>query len=95
MSRIANKPVVVPKGVDVNINGSLIRAKGPKGEMTLDVHPTVSVAMEENELNVSHAKSADVAMAGTMRALLNNIIQGVSNGFEKKLETGRSQRERY
>lgn len=86
MSRIANKPVEVPSGVDIKIDGQNVTAKGSKGEMSLALHPTVQVVQEDAALKVQAEGKSAVAMAGTMRSLLNNIVVGVSQGFEKKLE---------
>ena len=86
MSRVAKLPIEIPAGVEVKINGQEFYAKGSKGEMNMVLHDTVSVAQEEKILSVSPKSVGDYAMAGTMRALLNNIITGVSAGFEKKLE---------
>jgi len=88
MSRVAKNPIEVPKGVDVNINGQEVSAKGPKGNESLTLHSDVSLAMEDGVLGIkvnSESKGA-IAMAGTMRALVNNLVIGVSTGFEKKLE---------
>ena len=86
MSRIANQPVVIPSGVEVKIDGQNVSAKGSKGEMVLALHPTVNVVQEDAELKVQANGKSAIAMAGTMRSLLNNIVVGVSQGFEKKLE---------
>ncbi len=86
MSRVAKAPVAVAKGVDVKINGQHVTVKGSKGTLELDVHPSVSVSLEDGSLSVAPAKDADWAMAGTMRALLGNMVQGVSEGFQKKLQ---------
>jgi large subunit ribosomal protein L6 len=88
MSRVAKQPIEVPKGVDITINGQSVSAKGPKGNETLVLHRDVSAALDDGTLGVKPAndsKSA-VAMAGTMRSLLNNLVLGVTAGFEKKLE---------
>lgn len=88
MSRIANNPVSIPNGVDVNISGNLITIKGSKGELSHEIHPLVSVQQEENELKTtvnSNSKQAK-ALSGTTRALIQNIVTGVSEGFERKLE---------
>jgi large subunit ribosomal protein L6 len=87
MSRIANKPIEMPSGVDLKINGQNISAKGPKGELSITVHDDVTFEQNDNVLSfksVRNDKSA-VAMTGTMRSLVNNIVTGVSQGFEKKL----------
>lgn len=88
MSRVANSPVDIPGGVTVEISGQKVSAKGPKGNSDLTVHDLVKVVVEDNQLKVagSNSEKKTVAMAGTMRALLNNLISGVSTGFEKKLE---------
>ena len=86
MSRIAKQPVVIPSGVDVKLNGQHLAVKGSKGEMSMNVHDDVCVEHNDNEINVQIEKSKNIAMAGTMRALINNLVVGVSDGFEKKLE---------
>ena len=86
MSRVANQPVVVPSGVDVKLNGQHLAVKGSKGEMSMDIHDDVVVEYNDSEINVLVAKSKNIAMAGTMRALISNLVVGVSDGFEKKLE---------
>ena len=87
MSRIANAPVSLPSGVDVTLAGQLIKVKGSKGELEWSVHELVSVAQEDAQLKVAaNEKSKQaVALAGTTRALLNNMVTGVTDGFEKKL----------
>ncbi len=88
MSRVANSPVEIPGGVTVEISGQKVSAKGPKGNLDLDVHGLVSVVQEDNTLRVkgNDAEKKTIAMAGTMRSLLHNMISGVNTGFEKKLE---------
>jgi len=85
MSRVANNPIEVPKGVDVSIAAGRVDVKGPKGNLSLDLHPTVSVEQEDNEIRVKWSTNKDLAMAGTFRALVNNMVTGVSEGFQKKL----------
>ena len=87
MSRIANAPVSLPSGVDVTLAGQLIKVKGSKGELEWSVHELVSVAQEDAQLKVAaNEKSKQaVALAGTTRALINNMVTGVTDGFEKKL----------
>lgn len=87
MSRVAKNPVAVPSGVEVKLDGSLLSIKGPKGQLKLNVHPLVAInngngAMTFQPQNTSG--SAD-ALAGTHRALVNNMVKGVTKGFEKKL----------
>ncbi len=86
MSRVANNPVAVPSGVEVKISGHIVQIKGPKGALSVDIHRTVSVSQEDNVLRFAAQTKYDRAMAGTMRALVNNMVVGVSNGFERKLE---------
>ncbi len=86
MSRIANKPVELPTGVEIKLDGQNVTAKGKVGEMVLAVHPTVKVMQEEKTLTVQAETPSAIAMAGTMRSLLDNLVVGVSKGFEKKLE---------
>ena len=88
MSRIANKPIALPNGVEVNINGQAIAVKGPKGKMNFNVHSSVSTSLAENTLTVgvNQKTSAATALAGTTRAIVNNMVVGVSSGFEKKLQ---------
>lgn len=88
MSRIAKSPVPVVSGVEVQIAGQSLTVKGPKGSMTMAVHDDVAVEQDGGEIKFtprSESKPA-WAMAGTMRALANNMITGVSQGFEKKLQ---------
>ncbi len=85
MSRIANKPVEIPSGVEVNINGQTVSVKGKNGALSIDMHKNVQVVQDGNKLKFSGRDSA-IAITGTMRSLTNNIIVGVSQGFEKKLE---------
>ena len=87
MSRIANNPITIPSGVEVNINGNSLTVKGSKGELKHDAHPLVSVKKEDTVLKLvanDNSKSAK-ALAGTTRALLQNIVTGVNKGFERKL----------
>ena len=88
MSRIAKAPIAVASGVDVKIDGDQITVKGSKGTLEMMVHPDVGVALEGGELHVKprNEKKATWAMAGTMRSLINNMVVGVSAGFEKKLQ---------
>lgn len=88
VSRIAKYPVGIPKGVSVTIDHQDIGVKGPKGELSYTAHNFVEVSQGDAELKV-RARSKDPranAHAGTTRALLNNMVTGVTQGFEKKLE---------
>jgi large subunit ribosomal protein L6 len=84
MSRVAKKPISIPKGVEINLNGRQLSMKGPKGNLQMDLHPSVSIEKSDTELNVKAADGAMV-MAGTTRALLNNMMVGVTRGYERKL----------
>ena len=86
MSRIAKNPVGVPKEVDVVLDETNITVKGPKGELNLNIHPTVRIEKNENQLLVNAQTNSSWAMAGTFRALVQNMVSGVSQGFERKLE---------
>ncbi|RMG29842.1 MAG: 50S ribosomal protein L6 [Gammaproteobacteria bacterium] len=88
MSRIAKKPVEIPSGVEVSLSGQKVAVKGPKGSLEYVVHDKVEVRQDGNALLFSpRTETRDaVALTGTMRALVNNMIVGVSQGFEKKLE---------
>ena len=88
MSRIANNPVVIPKGVEVLLDGQSIKIKGTKGELTEQVHDLVSIYADESLLSFKaneESKNAK-ALAGTFRSLVNNMVQGVTEGFQKELE---------
>jgi large subunit ribosomal protein L6 len=88
MSRVANNPVDLPSGVQVNIANGMLSVKGGNGSLELQMHEMVDVVNEDNQLKLS-AKNENkeaVALAGTFRALVNNMVIGVTDGFEKKLE---------
>ena len=88
MSRIAKKPVELVSGVEINISGQTITAKGKQGNLSLDLHETVSVKQEDGVLNFSpnDDSKGTMAMAGTMRSLVNNMVVGVTEGFTKQLQ---------
>ena len=88
MSRIAKKPVELVSGVEVNVSGQTITAKGKQGNLSLDLHETVSVKQDDKGLNFSPNDNSkgSMAMAGTMRSLVNNMIVGVTEGFSKQLQ---------
>jgi large subunit ribosomal protein L6 len=86
MSRVANNPITIPSGVDVNLAGQNLSVKGPKGAMDIEVHNTVEVKQEDSVLKFAAKQASGRAMAGTMRALVNNMVTGVSAGFERKLQ---------
>ncbi len=88
MSRVANAPVALPSGVEVKLSGQDVSVKGAKGELSFVVHNTVEVSQDEGELKFAarNGDSGSRAMAGTMRALVANMVTGVSDGFERRLE---------
>ncbi len=88
MSRVAKKPVELPSGVEVKINGQAVTVKGSKGSMDREIHGSVEVKQEDNVLTFTakDGSKASMALAGTSRALVNNMVTGVSQGFEKKLQ---------
>ena len=86
MSRVAKNPIQVPKGVDINIGDARVTVKGPKGNLALELHPTVSLEQEDGEIRMQWKTDKDLAMAGTFRSLVNNMVTGVSEGFQKKLK---------
>ncbi len=88
MSRIANNPVKIPTGVELKLSGQDVAVKGAKGSLQMTVHPSVEISQEEGELRFA-ARNGDQqsrALAGTMRALVSNMVTGVSEGFERKLQ---------
>lgn len=88
MSRIASNPIEIPKGVEISLKSNEIAVKGSNGNLQMQLHDAVEIKQDGNVLTFAargNAKSA-VAMAGTTRSLVNNMVVGVSQGFEKKLE---------
>jgi len=85
MSRIAKKPLELPKGVDFSLENSVAHIKGKNGQFSYKIDNAVEVAIENNLISVS-AKRAQHPMVGTTRVLLGNMIEGVSKGFQKKLK---------
>jgi large subunit ribosomal protein L6 len=88
MSRIGKKPVGVPKGVEVNLSERTVRVKGPKGELSLDVHPELTVKVEDGHLLVERPSDSahHKALHGLTRTLVANMMAGVTSGFSKTLE---------
>jgi large subunit ribosomal protein L6 len=88
MSRVGKKPIAIPSGVEVSVNDRAVTVKGPKGATNVRVHRHVSVAQQDDTLVLDSKPDQDTGMmmAGTMRALLSNVMEGVSRGFERKLE---------
>ncbi|MCB1857084.1 MAG: 50S ribosomal protein L6 [Gammaproteobacteria bacterium] len=88
MSRIAKNPIDLPSGVDISISGRQVTVKGSKGTLGLVLHHYVNIERESGVLTVSPVREGkdEWAMAGTTRALLNNMVNGVSSGFSKTLQ---------
>jgi large subunit ribosomal protein L6 len=88
MSRVAKKPIELPKGVEFKVDGSTVTVKGAKGSLSLDLRDGIGVEQDEQNLTVKMEEDGRklVAMAGTTRALIANMVAGVSEGFERKLE---------
>jgi large subunit ribosomal protein L6 len=88
MSRIGKKPIVVPSGVTVSVDGSTIKVKGPKGELTREIRKEITVEQNDGQLTLSRPDDSkeNRAYHGLTRALLNNMVEGVTAGFKKTLE---------
>ena len=87
MSRVGKSPIQVPKGAEVLISGALLTVKGPLGTLTHNIHPLVSLKQEDGSLQVicTDESRESNALSGTTRALVNNMVTGVTKGFERKL----------
>jgi large subunit ribosomal protein L6 len=87
MSRIAKAPITVPAGVEVTVNGQDIKVKGKNGELTRTINAAVEVSLNDNVITTAPREVVNAwAQAGTARALINNMIIGANEGFEKKLQ---------
>lgn len=88
MSRIGRKPIDIPSGVDVKIDGNVITVKGPKGTLTREIHPEMIVKIENNQIVVQRPSDERFhkALHGLTRTLIANMIEGVTKGYEKVLE---------
>ena len=86
MSRVAKKPIALPKGVELNIQDTSVSAKGPKGTLSLAKPAGVQIAVEDGNAVLSANDASLVPLTGTVRAILANMVKGVSEGFERKLE---------
>lgn len=88
MSRIGKKPIEIPEGVEINIEGSNVVVKGPKGQLGVSIRPEIEVVKKEGllEFNVKDQIKEAGAYWGLTRALVQNMVEGVTEGFEKKLE---------
>ncbi|MCX6730132.1 MAG: 50S ribosomal protein L6 [Candidatus Portnoybacteria bacterium] len=87
MSRIGKQPIIIPNGVEVKIDGNLIVVKGKKGELTQKLVPEIKIEMKDKIITLQESQKTknSLALWGTFRALIFNMIEGVSNGFQKKL----------
>lgn len=88
MSRVGKQPVPIPSGVDVNVNAAAVRVKGPKGELQIAAAPTISVRVADSAVHVERRSESreDRALHGLTRALVANMVQGVTQGYRKTLE---------
>ncbi len=88
MSRIGKKPVSIPQGIKIDFKDRVLNVKGPKGELTMNVHPNIDLKVENEEITVLRSSDVkkDRALHGLHRALINNLVTGVKDGFTKKLE---------
>lgn len=88
MSRIGRKPINIPAGVDVKVENGVIEVKGPKGTLAKDIHPNMSIVIEDGVLTVSRPDDIkeNRALHGLTRSLIANMVEGVTNGFKKELE---------
>ncbi|WP_041695511.1 50S ribosomal protein L6 [Alicyclobacillus acidocaldarius] len=88
MSRIGRKPIPIPAGVEVSVNGTEVTVKGPKGQLTRRVHPEMRVIVEDNQVIVERPSDEKLhrALHGTTRSVIANMVEGVTNGYTKSLE---------
>lgn len=88
MSRIGKKPIVIPQGVTVTQSGQNIKVKGPKGELQTEFHPNITIAVKGNEINVTRPDDSkeNKALHGLTRALLQNMVTGVTDMYQKTLD---------
>ncbi|WP_366923249.1 50S ribosomal protein L6 [Metallumcola ferriviriculae] len=88
MSRVGRLPINIPEGTEVNKTGNKVTVKGPKGQLEKEFHPEIDINIEDGVINVTRPtnKKQHRALHGLTRALLNNLVQGVTNGFQKGLE---------
>ena len=87
MSRIGNRILTIPEGVSVNVDGNIITVKGPKGELSTKINENITVEVEGNEVKVTRKNDNFKSFHGTANANIRNMIIGVSEGYEKKLES--------
>ncbi len=87
MSRIGKKPIQIPQGVTVTVNGLTVEVKGPKGTLSIETHDTINVKVEDDTVIVERTSETktDRTLHGTIRSLINNMVIGVSEGYKKQL----------
>lgn len=87
MSRVGKKPISIPKGVEIKDEGQKINVKGPKGELSFEIHPEIKIKIEEEKISVLQPEKTkkNKSLWGLTRTLIANMIQGVTEGYEKKL----------
>jgi large subunit ribosomal protein L6 len=86
MSRVAKKPIALPKGVEFNVQSENVSVKGPKGTLSIHKPTGIEVKIEEGNAQLSANDDALIPLTGTLRAILANMVHGVSQGFERKLD---------
>jgi large subunit ribosomal protein L6 len=86
MSRVAKKPIALPKGVEVSVANDAIIAKGPKGTLSVAKPANIALKVEDGNAVFSTENAEQIALTGTLRAILANMVKGLSEGFERKLE---------
>ena len=87
MSRVGNRKLIIPTGVTVTVEGNIVSVKGPKGELSTEINENITVNINENEVTLTRKNDNYKNFHGTANANINNMIIGVTKGFEKKLES--------
>ncbi|WP_027080638.1 50S ribosomal protein L6 [Luteimonas mephitis] len=86
MSRVAKKPIVLPKGVELNVQADSVSVKGPKGTLSIAKPAGIEIKIENGQAQLSAGDAEQIAITGTLRSIVANMVHGVSEGFERKLE---------
>lgn len=89
MSRIGKRPIAIPQGVKVALAGRSVKVSGPQGDLQMDCHPEINIKVQDDRITLQNARPASrrhKALHGTMRALIANMVTGVSKGFQQKIE---------
>ena len=87
MSRIGNRKITIPAGVTVSVDGNIVKVSGPKGELSTEIHKDITVTIDGTELTVTRKNDSVKNFHGTANANINNMIIGVTKGYEKQLES--------